>query len=383
MSAENKRKEKENKRRREEEKKILSEVFNLDFHEFVDEYTDEGPGKALGKTPDFYLRSKEEGLPDLAIEVKTLRRDHDRPADYDKPLEVKEHYLSVKDFQFVLKLDLPVHKNPDPIKVKKIWHSLKEELDKYEEKWEYILDRISDIENILENEDKDIYVKDLPHEKKDELRKIIDDIKRQDERFVKSLPNDILFAYTCLATYPEICQIKIKDVEGKIKESKEKGLSSRVADFIWYHFMDELKDFPKNYVMKVKKEGVKDNSIFIATRFTITMEPEDPVFHIKEVERYVERSKGKFENLRKVKSDKSDDSPHWELLLVKGLLVAYYRFNSLIEEIEEWLKKNGYDYLLGVRDSGGIYYLIIRMDKGVGVSGGGDWKTQIGRIIKH
>jgi hypothetical protein len=47
------------------------------------------------------------------------------------------------------------------------------------------------------------------------------------------------------------------------------------------------------------------------------------------------------------------------------------------------LDKNGYDYLLGVRDSGGIYYLIIRMDKGVGVSEGDDWKTQIGRIIKH
>jgi hypothetical protein len=72
MSAENKRKE-ENKR--EKEKMILNEVFNLDLHEFVDEYADEGSGKALGKTPDFYLRSKEEGLPDLAIEVKTLQRD--------------------------------------------------------------------------------------------------------------------------------------------------------------------------------------------------------------------------------------------------------------------------------------------------------------------
>lgn len=195
---------------------------------------------------------------------------------------------------------------------------MKKELNKYKEKWEYILDRMSDIEKLLEDEDKDVYVKDLPREKKEELRKIIDDIKRQDERFVKSLPNDILFAYTCLATHPEICQIKIKDVEGKIKKSKEKGLSSRVADFIWYHFMDELKDFPKNYIMRVKEEGVKDDSIFIATRFTITREPEDPVFHIKEIERYVERSKGKFENLRKVKSDKSDRMPHLELLLVKG-----------------------------------------------------------------
>jgi hypothetical protein len=114
MSAENKRKEEENKREEEKKifsKKILNEVFNLDLYEFVDEYTDKNSGKASEQMPDFYLRSKEEGLPDLAIEVKTLRRDHDRPADYDGPLEVKEHYLSVKNFQFVLKLDLPVHKN--------------------------------------------------------------------------------------------------------------------------------------------------------------------------------------------------------------------------------------------------------------------------------
>ncbi len=365
------------KNKREEEKKILNEVFNLDFHEFVDEYTDKGSGKM----PDFYLRSKKEGLPDLAVEVKTLRRDHDRPADYETPPEVEEHHLAVKDFHFVLKLYLLGYKNPPPKKVKKGWDSLKEKLDKYKEKWEYVLDRISDIEKLLENEDEDVYVKDLPREKKEELRKIIDDIKRQDERFIKNLPNDILFAYTCLATHPEICQIKIKDIEGKIKESKEKGLSRRVADFIWYHFMDELKDFPKNYIMRVKEEGVNDGSIFIATRFTITMEREDPVFHIEKIEEYVEESKGKFDNLRKVKSDKSDDRPHWELLLVKGEAVAYQSFNSLIEEIKKELNKNGYDYLLGVRDSGGIYYLIVRVDKGVGVSEGDDWKTQIMRIL--
>ena len=138
--------------------------------------------------------------------------------------------------------------------------------------------------------------------------------------------------------------------------------------------MDELKGFPKNYIMRVKERGVKDDSIFIVTRFTITMEPEDPVFHIKEIERYVEKSKGKFENLRKVKSDKSDDSPHLELLLVKGEAVAYQSFNSLVEEIKKELNKNGYDYLLGVRDSGAIYYLIIHMDLGTGTSVGDDWK---------
>jgi len=126
MSAENKRKEEENKREKEKNDSQLGS-----YYDFLDEYTD----KTSEHLPDFYLRSKEEGFPDLAIEVKTLRKDHDRPAAYGKPLEVKEHYLSVKDFQFVLKLDLPVHKNPDPIKVKRIWDSLKKELDKYKEKF--------------------------------------------------------------------------------------------------------------------------------------------------------------------------------------------------------------------------------------------------------
>jgi hypothetical protein len=62
------------KNKREEEKKILKEVFNLDLYEFVYEYTDKGSGKASEQMPDCYLRSKKEGLPDLAIEVKTLER---------------------------------------------------------------------------------------------------------------------------------------------------------------------------------------------------------------------------------------------------------------------------------------------------------------------
>jgi hypothetical protein len=138
------------------------------------------------------------------------------------------------------------------------------------------------------------------------------------------------------------------------------------------------------------------------------MESEKIEFHIEETERYVERSKGKFENLRKVKSDKSDKSPHLELLLVKGLLVADRDFNSFIEEIKTELIKKGYDGLLLVRKrkegeddefitieirndtvrcSGGSwdgnYYLIIRMDNGgMRVSEGDYWKTRISGILK-
>jgi len=123
MSAENNRKE-ENKR--DKEKMILNEVFKLDFHEFVDEYTDEVSGKASGKTPDFYLRSKEEGLPDLVIEVKKLQRDYYRILEENslgKTLkkidsEIAEHSLSISNLH--ISVGIP------PIKVKETWDSLKE-----------------------------------------------------------------------------------------------------------------------------------------------------------------------------------------------------------------------------------------------------------------
>ncbi len=390
------------KNKREEEKEILNEVFNLDLYECVDEYTDKGSGKASEQMPDFYLRSKKEGLPDLAIEVKTLQRDLDRPADYETLPEVEEHHFSVKDFHFVLKLDLLAYKNPPPKEVRGVWYSLKEELDKYKEKWEYVLDRLSDIEKLLENEDEEIYVKDLPHEKKGELRKIIDDIKRQDKRFLEE-PYIYLY-YLCLDIHVYICPKRVRDVKTTIQNSKEEGLKWRIEDFLEDYFSKELGIMPQQVVV----DGESSENGFIFTIwFVLYWKKEEGVeFYMKEIERYVKRSKGKFENLRKVKSDKSDDSPHWELLLVKGLLVADRDFNSFIEEIKAELTQKGYDGLLLVRKrkegeddefitieikndtvrcSGGIwdgiYYLIIRMDGGTGSSVGDDWKTQIMRIL--
>jgi hypothetical protein len=385
---------------RKEEENILNEVFNLDLYEFVDEYTDKGSGKASEQMPDFYLRSKKEGLPDLAIEVKTLRRDYDRSADYETPPEVEEHHLSVKDFHVVLKLDLLVYKNPPPMKVKRVWDSLKKELDKYKEKWESILDRISDIEKLLENEDKDIYVKDPPHEKKDELRKIIEDIKRQDERFLKY--NITYFTYLCLDMHAEICQEKIGDVKTTIQNNKEEGLKWRIEDFLKTYFSKELGISPDKVVVDKESSG---NGFIFPIRFVLHWKVEEEVkFYMEEIGSYVERSKGKFEHLRKVKSDKSDGSSHLELLLVKGSLVADRDFNSFIEKIKAELTKKGYDCLLcirkrkegeddefitieikngTVRSSGGSwdgnYYLIIRMDNGMG----DDWKTQISGILNE
>jgi hypothetical protein len=171
----------------------------------------------------------------------------------------REHHLSVKDFHFVLKLDLPAYINLS--QAESAWDSLKEELDKYREKWEYVLDRINDIEKLLENENKYMYVKDLPREKKDELRKIIGDMEKQDERFVMGI-----------GMHSEPSLMTIKDVEDRIKNRKKEGLKGCIKDFTWHHFMDKLRGSLKNYLIRVEEEGEKDNYIFITVRFTITWE---------------------------------------------------------------------------------------------------------------
>jgi len=140
MSAEN---------NREEEKKIISEVFNLDLYEVVDEYTDKGSGKASKKMPDCYLRSKKEGFPDLAIEVKTLRRDLDRPADFELP-NIPEYSLPVGNFHVVLRLNLIPLKEVSPKKMLRLWENLGKELSKYKEEWEYGLNEASDKKAWLE-----------------------------------------------------------------------------------------------------------------------------------------------------------------------------------------------------------------------------------------
>jgi hypothetical protein len=334
--------------------------------------------------PDFYLRSKKEGLPDLAIEVKTLERDYDRRADYETLPEVEEHHLSVKDFHFVLKLDLLAYKNPPPKKVRGVWYSLKEELDKYKEKWEYVLDRIIGIEKLLENEDEDIYVKDLTHEKKDELRKIIDDIKRQDKRFLEGPDNYFHSNYLCLDIHAEVCPKRVRDVKTTIQNSKEEGLKWRIKDFLKDYFSKELGILPQQVVVDGKSS---ENGFIFTILFVLYWKEEEGVeFYMKEIERYVKRSKGKFEHLRKVKSDKSDGRPHWELLLVKGETRIRDSFKSFIEKLDKELEKKGYDCLFYVKEPDswfGIYHLIIRMDLGTGTSVGDDWKKQIGRIIKH
>jgi hypothetical protein len=377
MSAKDKR---EEEKKKEKEKEIIKEVFNLNLYEFIDEYTDKGSGKM----PDCYLRAKKEGLPDLAIEVKTLRRDLDRPVD-DKTLDqiqkeaqsgIIEHSLSIRNLHIILKLELPLYKNIPPKRVENhTWNDLKKELDKYKEKWESILDKISDIEKLLESEDEDIYVKDLPPEKKDELRKIIEDIKRQDRKFLEY--NITYFTYLYLDIHAEICTEKIKDVKKIIQDNKEEGLKWRIKDFLKTYFSEELGIACPQ--VSVSEESSENGFIF-TIRFIVFWGPEEIEFHIEEIERYVERSKGKFENLRKVKSDKSDKSSHWELLLVKGETGIRDSFKSFVEKLDKELENKGYDCLFYVKEPDswfGIYHLIIRMDNRMG----DDWKTQILGIL--
>ncbi len=405
------------KNKREEEKKILKEVFNLDFHEFVNEYTDKGSGKM----PDFYLRSKKEGLPDLAIEVKTLQRDDYRILDegsLGKALKkiqsaIAEHSLSIGNLPIVLRLRKPFSVGMPPIPVEGTWNSLKKELDKYKEKWEYILGRISEIEKILEDEDQEKYVKDLSQQKKEQLRKIIGDIEKQDEEFLKG-PHyvDPYFFYSCLGKDIETCAERVRNVKTIIQISKEKWIKQRIKGFVEAYFYKELGTYLSK---KTDREGWKlnitevdsENGYILDILFFFLYRDEGEIaFHIEKIKEYVEESIGKFDTLRKQKFEKSDHRLHLELLLVKGETVLDPSFNFLTEKIEDWLKKNGYDYLLfpikqeaeeeivveinrttgEVRSLGAgesVYYLIIRMDKGVGVSEGDDWKTQVMRILNE
>ncbi len=352
--------------------------------------------------PDFYLRSKKEGLPDLAIEVKTLQRDDYRILDegsLGKALKkiqsaIAEHSLSIGNLPIVLRLRKPFSVGMPPIPVEGTWNSLKKELDKYKEKWEYILGRISEIEKILEDEDQEKYVKDLSQQKKEQLRKIIGNIEKQDEEFLKG-PHyvDPYFLYSCLGKDIETCAERVGNVKTIIQISKEKRIKQRIKGFVKAYFYEKL----GTYLSKeLDREGWKlniteadsENGYTLDILFLFHYRDEGEVeFHIKKIKEYVEESIGKFDALRKQKFEKSDNSLHLELLLVKGYTVLDPGFNFLIEKIEEWLKKNGYDYLLfpikqEAEEEVAVYYLIIRMDNRVGVSVEDDWKTQIRKIIK-
>jgi hypothetical protein len=245
------------------------------------------------------------------------------------------------------------------------------------------------------------------------LRRIIGDIEKQDEEFLKDPPYGYLyFLYLCLGKEIETCAERVVNAKTIIQISKEKWIKQRIKGFVKAYFYEKL----GTYLSKeLDKEGWKlniteadsENGYTLDILFLFHYRDEGEVgFHVEKIKEYVEESIRKFDTLRKQKFEKSDHSLHLELLLVKGETVLDPSFNFLTEKIEEWLKKNGYDFLLfpikqeaeeetvveinrttgEVRILGAgeaVYYLIIRMDKRVGVSEGDDWKKQIGRIIKR
>jgi len=289
---------------RKNEEEILSDflgnliIMNLNtYYESVDEYTD----KCLSsyEMPDFYLRSKKEGLPDLAIEIKTLQRDYDRPTDNETESETKKYCLSIKDFHVILKLNLVNWVSISPKAVKRYWNELEKELSKYKRKWEDILDRINDIEKILEHEDQEKCIKDLSNQKKEELKIIIDYIKSQDEKFLEE-PADLI--YLDLDIHAETSTKKIKDVKAYIQDNKEEWIKKRIKSFLEDYFFEMKKQGKLNEsaIVQVEDENKGDCLVF-TVRFIITWTSEDVNFHVEKIEEFIEESKKKFENLRRKK----------------------------------------------------------------------------------
>jgi len=107
---------------------LLEECF-----ERIDEYTD----RCLEGLPDFYLRSKVDGVPDLAIEVMAL--------EWICSLELKEHKLTIGDIEFCIRANSGNLLCPLlPKEVMKSWNELENELKNID--LEYILDKMNNIE---------------------------------------------------------------------------------------------------------------------------------------------------------------------------------------------------------------------------------------------
>jgi|GEM_PF-2750862 len=343
------------------------------YYERVDEYTDKrdnGSSSYNKKMPDFYLRSQKEGLPDLAIEIKTLQRDYDRPTNDEIGYEPKEYCLSIKDFHVILKLNLVNWVSISPKAVMRHWNELEKELSKYKRKLEDILDRINEIEKILENEDQEKCIKDLSNQKKEELKIIFDYIKSQDEKFLIEDTNHIFYLH--LDRHAETSTKKIKDVKAYIQNNKEKGIRERIKSFLEDYFSEIFSEMKKqrklNESATVKVNDVKIGDCIVFTVIPIiTWKSEDINFHIEKIEKYIKESEEKFKNLREVKSKKSDASSHLEVLFIKGIFVTSrldYYIKKLKEELENKLKQKNYKCLLLASNKYNGIYLIIYMSKG-------------------
>jgi hypothetical protein len=265
-------------------KELLEDCF-----ERINEYTDKSDKYPEG-LPDFYLRSKVDGVPDLAIEVKTLQRDYDRIANYNESFEIKDYELTIRDFELVIRLNPPGYIFPPPKKVIKLWNEFENELKNLKKDLEYIIDRMNIIEKKLENEDQDTYVKDLKKE---------------------------------------------------IKDSKEKWLKQYIKNFLEDYFSIKL---CMNSQEKREINVKNPESFTFIVSFDSLWKSEDVNFHVEKIKEYIEESKKKFEKLRGKKFDKLDKNPHLELLLIKVTSFMTVTFDDHVKELYEKLVQRGYNY---------------------------------------
>jgi hypothetical protein len=313
-------------------KKLLEECF-----ERVDEYTD----RCSDGLPDFYLRSKVDRVPDLAIEITTLERDHDRFADYKEPFEVKDHNLTVRNLEFVIKLKFPFFVLPPPIKVKRLWSELENELENLKKDLEYIIDRVSVIEKKLEREDQNMYVKDLKKENRERLKEIICDFYWKYRDFVIYTDFSSSLIFPCLGVHIDECGFDVGYVKKIIEDNKEKWLKQYVEKFLEDYFSIRLCINSQ----EEKRVNVKNSELFtFVVSFDAYWVSEDIDFHVGKIEEFIEESKKKFEKLREAKSGKLDKNPHLELLLVKVTSFAIETFEEHVKELYEKLTQRGYDY---------------------------------------
>ncbi|MBX0312696.1 MAG: hypothetical protein JHC31_13165 [Sulfurihydrogenibium sp.] len=317
-------------------KKLLDECF-----ERIDEYTD----ICSDNLPDFYLRSKVDGIPDLAIELKTLERDHDRFADYKEPFEVEDRNLTVRDLKFVIRLNPPGFVFPSPIGVLKLWDKFENELKEFEKRLEYIVDAINILEKKLEDENQDMYLKDLSREQKKELVKVIRVIRQEGGKLAEYTDFIHTLSYFEIWLETDGGTSKIGDFRKIIKRNRE-FLKQYIKYFLEDYFNEKVcKNYPDCLVSaNIKEQEGQENQFIFTVRFSKMWKSEDINFHVEKIVKFIEDSKKKFEKLREVKSDKLDKNPHLELLLVKVTSFAIDTFESHVKELYEKLMQRGYNY---------------------------------------
>jgi hypothetical protein len=130
----------------------------------------------------------------------------------------------------------------------------------------------------------------------------------------------------------------LKELSHKQKEE----LNEDVKNFLEDYFNGKGKNYPFYYIAKADLEEQKEqgNQFIFTVSFSVTWNSENIDYYIK----IIEESKKKFENLRKMKSDKLDKNPHLEFLLIEVPSFTIKTPEDHAKELYEKFKQRGYDY---------------------------------------